>query len=381
MLLARKNAAAAGTRVPKLIRHAWFVIAVVWLMLVASNLCWADEDTDSSSEEEEEEEDVTHTDEHVGHGDIGSARTSDLDVRHYGQFGQRERKYPPGRLGTLCKNHDDFLSNTQNRFGGYYGGMHWYPDTNNIPENCTSATENARGTYTAHKADCIFSFHKVKRPTAWSEYSLSTDCKNSNLLRQETKDGKGEGAPKSFKMKAEAFPDQCVKDYKRCYSIDDDWKHYLSFFCKNERSIPDDATHVSVDCTEDFVIKLGLWAKMLSRNGSSEEEGLGSFEKSIQNQEKVRHDHEIRKFHMLATRAEKLVYAVVGVGLVACFSCACFVYAGVVRPFQQSQLDSGLRRRRTGGRGVTLPFSVSASTAAARRPRSKVGVSTLPTTH
>jgi hypothetical protein len=286
MLFAKKNAAAATarTRVPKLLfRHAWFLVAAVSFMLGSLNLCWADEEStgeeegpeESPREEEGPEESPRRShsakvlvSEEDGDGDRVDRNPFDA----FGMFRQPERKYPPGRLGTLCKDHEDSLSSSRNGFG-YYGGMNWYPDTNNIPENCTSATENARGTYTAHKADCIFSFHKVKRPTTWTEYSLSTDCKDSNLLRQETKDGKAEGAPKSFKMKAEAFPDQCVKDYKRCYSIDEDWKHYLSFFCKNEKSIPDDATHLSVDCTEDFAIKLGLLSKMLSRNGTSEDEG------------------------------------------------------------------------------------------------------------
>jgi hypothetical protein len=95
--------------------------------------------------------------------------------------------------------------------------------------------------------------------------------------------------------------------------------------------------------------------------------------------EKSRQKHELEKVDALATRAEKIVFAVAGIGLVCCFLCACFVYAAVIRPYQQSRiLDSALRRRRTGGRGVTLPISVITTTT--RRPRSRVGVSVWPTT-
>jgi hypothetical protein len=198
---------------------------------------------------------------------------------------------------------------------------------------------------------------------------LTTDCVDPNVVALE-RGANGKNDTYHLPMKAAAFPDQCVKDFKRCYSIEKDWKHYLSFFCEKEIAIPEDATHLSVDCTRDYQITMEEIATMKAGG-----------DPSFNQYERIRKKNDLEKIDVLATRAAKIVFGVVAVGLICCVVCACLFYATVVRPYQQSQLlESRLRCRRAEGKSVKLPFSIGMFTTATRRPRSKVGFSVLPST-
>jgi hypothetical protein len=61
-----------------------------------------------------------------------------------------------GVWDNLCREHDNFISlQIQIQLIDNYD-QHWYPDPTNVLTKWASATENSRGMYTAHLADCTF---------------------------------------------------------------------------------------------------------------------------------------------------------------------------------------------------------------------------------
>jgi hypothetical protein len=270
------------------------------------------------------------------------------------------------RTGRLCREHQDFLQKD-----GMMGfRLSFKEEEDPIAKNCSDASETARGEYFA-SSDCTFTFHKIEEDEQWSDQVLTTACSDANILHETLKDGTSRNS--TFQMQPSPFPDQCVKNFRRCYSIDHDWKSFLAVFCQNFRAIPNEATHLSVDCTKDFY-------QELQTNRSIRADPFAGARVEYQGEQ---HKKDLEVIDVVATRAEKIVFGLSVLVLVSCFVCAGAFYLLVVRPYQQSQLlDSGLRRRRTGGPGgaTRLPFLMRMPLVSTTRSRPKAAVSALPTT-
>ena len=82
-------------------------------------------------------------------------------------------------------------------------------------------------------------------------HKLSTLCLDKNLVGS-TSLTTHNGACKHMK----GWKDECVGDFRRCYSIPHDKGIFKSFLCLKKWSVPKGTTHISVDCTEDKVARL-----------------------------------------------------------------------------------------------------------------------------
>jgi len=109
--------------------------------------------------------------------------------------------------------------------------LDWSPLTarKSLPDACGDAGENPRGKYSAKLAPCIFHFHQVppedENPNL-SPFRLSTACADDNLVG-----GKEAGLyVNTVKEYVKMWPDDCVGDFQRCYSIPRDEKTFSDLF-------------------------------------------------------------------------------------------------------------------------------------------------------
>jgi hypothetical protein len=128
---------------------------------------------------------------------------------------------------------------------------------------CSDPLSNARGVYTSVHAPCTIKFHSVsnfqregeEQEIDFIDYRTSNLCRDDNIIVE-------------IKEYLENFPDECVGDFGRCYSLQHHSKYLYPFLClldhvPNEDSainpltyhsrweLPAGTTHVSVDCTID----------------------------------------------------------------------------------------------------------------------------------
>ena len=149
-----------------------------------------------------------------------------------------------GALSDDCPSHGSV-----SRFGlaqeeGAEGVVVPSPAPSSAPR-CTSQTSNARGQYTSTRAPCIFAFHSIQN----EEENRLIDYQTSNLCSEEN----------SFLIMKEyvvQWHDECVGDFARCYSLEHHKELLLDFLCAMNWNIPDETTHVSVNCMEDKVLVL-----------------------------------------------------------------------------------------------------------------------------
>lgn len=110
-----------------------------------------------------------------------------------------------------------------------------------ISLECTTQTSNARGRYTSTVSPCNFEFHKA------AEHQRELD-----LIRFHTSDlCTSENSFLTVQDYVENFPDECVADFQRCYSLEHHRSIIWDFLCTKGWDIPEGTTHVSVDCTRD----------------------------------------------------------------------------------------------------------------------------------
>lgn len=114
---------------------------------------------------------------------------------------------------------------------------------------CTSPADNARGYYNAHIAPCAFSFHSVTAAQSEQEdldpaFHQTTVCSEENTIGSD-----------SFMDYAKHWKDECVGDFARCYSVEEDEDIFLAFVCKKGWQFPSGTTHMSVDCSRDKEMK------------------------------------------------------------------------------------------------------------------------------
>lgn len=112
---------------------------------------------------------------------------------------------------------------------------------------CKSATVNARGQYSSDHVPCTISFHRVPesegltlRPNAMSDV-----CSDDNEMKGY-----------DWEMYVSKWPDECVGDFARCYTLPRDERILLKFLCTHrDIEVPNGTTHVQVDCTHDKIKK------------------------------------------------------------------------------------------------------------------------------
>ncbi|CAJ1944233.1 unnamed protein product [Cylindrotheca closterium] len=110
-----------------------------------------------------------------------------------------------------------------------------------ISRECTTQTSNARGKYTSTVSPCTFEFHKAQ------EHQRELD-----LIRFHTSDlCSSENSFLTVQEYVEFFPDECVADFQRCYSLEHHRSVIWDFLCTKGWDIPEGTTHVSVDCQRD----------------------------------------------------------------------------------------------------------------------------------
>lgn len=110
---------------------------------------------------------------------------------------------------------------------------------------CTSQTSNARGQYTSTRAPCTFSFHSIQG----EEEDRLIDLKTSDLCSDSN----------SFLVMKEyvnQWDDECVGDFARCYSLEHHRHLLMGFWCAMNWNIPNETTHISVNCMEDKLLVL-----------------------------------------------------------------------------------------------------------------------------
>ena len=126
---------------------------------------------------------------------------------------------------------------------------------------CDFATSNARGRYTSELNPCTFRFHvadESMEEMEFIEYHTSDLCTDENTIGHRsssspaTSSTRGAAAASmSVKEYVKDFPDECVGDFTRCYSLEYHSKVVWEFLCDKEWKLPEGTTHISVDCTAD----------------------------------------------------------------------------------------------------------------------------------
>ncbi|KAG7374014.1 hypothetical protein IV203_013109 [Nitzschia inconspicua] len=132
---------------------------------------------------------------------------------------------------------------------------------------CSDRLSNARGVYTSAHVPCTIKFHSVtqfqreekEKEVDFIDYRTSNLCREGNVIVE-------------IWEYLENFPDECVGDFDRCYSLEHHSKYLYPFLCPPDENssgldvvlhsishhhhqprweLPPGTTHVSVDCTSD----------------------------------------------------------------------------------------------------------------------------------
>lgn len=158
--------------------------------------------------------------------------------------------------------------------------MYWSPEDNQFTEipACESAADNTRGYFNAHIAPCAFSFHSASETEDISTFHQTTICSDENQI-----------GPDSVLDYATHWKDECVGDFARCYSVENDEDIFLDFVCKKRWKFPEGTTHISVNCKRDKTLK-NLAAQKYRAQFQSDQ----NFQKELDNEEKLM-DKEMRQ--------------------------------------------------------------------------------------
>lgn len=194
-----------------------------------------------------------------------------------------------------------------------------------IAPTCHSASSNARGTYNSFFSPCEFQFHVIpngKRSSS-SSFHLSTGCSSGNVYNADKKQADKEegGDPdeeETLMDYVRGWPDECVGDYRRCYSVSKDSEAmiFLPHFCRNNWEIPEAVTHISVTCKDD---KVEAIKKQQEASENKNNSHIGNM-----------HLAQMAKHHR-----ERLVILLIVVALACCccWTVLCLGYTHVVVPY------------------------------------------------
>lgn len=190
--------------------------------------------------------------------------------------------------------------------GYFYGGLHV------DRPSCDSPSDNPRGTYSSSNGLCFFTYHRIEQDNLTeSDFLLSTQCSVDNNLFPDRK----------VQKSISGWPDECVGDFVRCYSLERDINVYHNTFCRTRWDIPDGATHVSLDCTRDTELVM---------------------ERRVDNPS----EEEVNWQRQQMWFAEAFYIAVIVVGTVVCLVFFCIMYFGVVQPKTQRMREERERQAR-----------------------------------
>lgn len=173
-------------------------------------------------------------------------------------------------------------------------------------KSCASATSNARGHYHSQFLACEFSFHKSATDDR-SPFSMATVCGDENELLPTA----------TIREYVTSWPDDCVGDYARCYSIEQDKSIYLNFVCLQGWDLPEGTTHISVNCTADKTIAIA--AQETTHNG----------------------DPEFEEAKKMVENLELVAYIMVGCMTVMCMVWCVFGYFWIVKPYTDVVHETG----------------------------------------
>jgi hypothetical protein len=111
---------------------------------------------------------------------------------------------------------------------------------------CKTKTSNARGRYTSTVAPCTLQFHKAdesQRELDLIQFHTSDLCSEDNAFL-------------TVREYVSEWPDECVGDFQRCYSLEHHRPVVWDFLCAKDWEVPEGTTHVSVDCSKDKYLVL-----------------------------------------------------------------------------------------------------------------------------
>jgi len=192
-----------------------------------------------------------------------------------------------------------------------------------IAPTCRSASDNARGKYNSFLAPCEFQFHAIPndggQSSSSSSFHLSTLCSTNNVYNFNREGSNPEIENKRMDY-VRGWPDECVGDYQRCYSLskDSEANIFLPHFCRNQWDIPEGVTHISVTCQDDKKQALEKQEEAKRKKNSNDDPFWGKQMKQMD------------KHHRERLMALLLVVALV---CCCCWLALCFGYAHVVVPY------------------------------------------------
>jgi hypothetical protein len=123
------------------------------------------------------------------------------------------------------------------------------------------------------------------------------------------------------------WPDECVGDFARCYSVDRDESIFSRFFCqtKPDWKIPEDTTHISVNCIDDKQEKL-----LQNRNNTARGDNYYEREKAAQQEQFImkveKEEQHMRHLELIAIVSFALSFS-------ACLIIVKCSYTWLLRPF------------------------------------------------
>ena len=198
--------------------------------------------------------------------------------------------------------------------------------TNKI-KPCKSASSNARGIYTSHLVPCTFQFFQIpkEQPDDLPFFVMSTACFDTSPMQNQP----------PFEDYIVRWPDECLTDFVRCYSLKRDEYILLRHMCakKEPFKFPEGATHVSVNCTEDQKEKQEQIKKW---EADRKEDNHEDFYLKQHNETLKQHRQSQRELHMV-------LFGALAICLMACCFGFCFTYRYVVKPY----LTATLKRSRS----------------------------------
>ena len=182
-----------------------------------------------------------------------------------------------------------------------------------LSKPCESAHSNARGRYSAHIAPCTFKFHKISSADEKSSpFELSTACSDDNLV------GGEESSINTVFEYVAGWKDECVGDFRRCYSIPSNEDIFLNFLCQKKWVVPNGTTHISLDCTEDKNIK----------------------QEKIDEYQKKQGDHGESAYYQIEMKKlremEAILVVVLVIVLLSSISCCALTRRWFVQPYMQN---------------------------------------------
>lgn len=161
---------------------------------------------------------------------------------------------------------------------------------------CDSATGSIRGHYTSNYRACDFAFHKSSVDDR-TDFSAATVCEDTNKVLST-----------SVQQYVSLWPDECVGDYSRCYSVDQDRAVYLKFFCDQGWDLPEGTTHISVNC---------LFDKDVSISDAQQNTDFSYLEGQRE----------------IIRRMEIVAFVLLGFMSLMCLLCCLFGHCWIVRPY------------------------------------------------